>query len=121
MGTVGGCDSRCPSVSPRPGPASAEAARGLRTRGAQPVADAHQSVRQDDPVKKGSLVVSCMVTVSVLFVHGQAAGPQQSSNVSAPSVSPQRALINQYLRELPQPEVEDRGSDVGRARPRPCR
>jgi uncharacterized protein DUF1592/uncharacterized protein DUF1588/uncharacterized protein DUF1595/uncharacterized protein DUF1587/uncharacterized protein DUF1585/cytochrome c len=43
-------------------------------------------------------IVSCtvMMMVSGLRVHGQTAVPQQSSNVPAPPVSPQRALINQY-------------------------
>src|SRR5688500_6521797 len=37
-----------------------------------------------------------MVILPVLLVHGQTAVPQQSSNVPAPLVSPQRALINEY-------------------------
>jgi hypothetical protein len=34
--------------------------------------------------------------MSAVFVESQAAVPQQSSTSPAPSVSPQRALINQY-------------------------
>ena len=51
-------------------------------------------------MKRRFFIVSCtvmvMVMVSVLLVHGQTAVLQQSSNVPAPSVSPQRAMINQY-------------------------
>jgi hypothetical protein len=47
-------------------------------------------------VKRSFFIVSGAVMVSVLLVHGQRAVPQQSSSVPAPSVSPQRALIDQY-------------------------
>ena len=47
-------------------------------------------------MKRSFFIVSGAVMVSVLLVHGQTAVPQQSSSVPAPSVSPQRALIDQY-------------------------